>query len=83
MNRRLVVACLALLALAPPVASAETWRERPDWAPIFQQAGVGGTIVVARIHFPSGEGRTDRRIAGGRIAALVPSSANRRTSVVA
>jgi beta-lactamase class D len=41
-----VMAFMALLLASPGEVAAESWQERPDWAPHFQRAGVGGTIVV-------------------------------------
>jgi beta-lactamase class D len=46
MNRHSLIACLALLGLAAPIASADTWQVRADWARLFDEAGVAGTIVV-------------------------------------
>lgn len=43
---RLVPLLMALLAIVPTGTAADRWQERPDWARFFQQAGVGGTIVV-------------------------------------
>jgi beta-lactamase class D len=46
MSARVALAFMALLLASPGEAAAETWQERPDWAPLFQRAGVGGTIVI-------------------------------------
>lgn len=43
---RLVPLLMALLAIVPTGTAADRWQERPGWARFFQQAGVGGTIVV-------------------------------------
>jgi len=42
---RVVLVLMALLAV-PTGTAADRWQERPDWARFFQQAGVGGTIVI-------------------------------------
>ena len=41
-----ILAAAALILAITPLAAAEAWRERPDWAAHFEAAGVGGTIVV-------------------------------------
>lgn len=46
MTLRLLCALLALVATTPICAAAETQQERRDWAPYFEAAGVGGTLVV-------------------------------------
>ena len=46
MIRRVLLALMALLAVAPVGTATGRWDERPDWAQLFQQSGVGGTIVV-------------------------------------
>jgi len=46
MNQEILIGLVAWLAFGPAIASADTWRERPDWAQIFDEAGAAGTIVV-------------------------------------
>ena len=46
MNPEILLGRVAWLAFGPATASADTWRERPDWEQIFDEAGAAGTIVV-------------------------------------
>ena len=45
-NQEILIGLVAWLAFGPAIASADTWRERPDWARIFTESGSAGAIVV-------------------------------------
>jgi beta-lactamase class D len=46
MKLRALLAAVVLVAPASALAEAEAWSVRADWGRTFEQAGVGGTIVV-------------------------------------
>ena len=46
-NQEILIGLVAWLAFGPAIASADTWRERPDWARIFNEAGAARTRAKA------------------------------------